>query len=214
MASRWLLRGGAGIMLATCASPPPLPQAGPVASTIVVVERGWHTDICLRGEDADAWIATLARGFEGARFLCFGFGERQYVVSREHGLLTMLSALLPSPSALLMTALRDTPAAAFGPANAVGLGVSRAGLAGVRAFLRRSTQTDATGQPMRLGEGPYPGSEFFAATGTYDGLYTCNTWTADALRAGGLPADDAVLFADDLMRQVRRLATAQGGGAS
>lgn len=201
------------MLLTGCTNTIPIPSSGPIATTIAVVKRGWHTDICVRREDASAWIVMLAYGFDGARFLCFGFGERQYVVTRDHGLLALLSALLPSQAALLMTALHDTPDAAFGAANVVSLGVSRVGLTGLEAFMESSTQTDDPGRPIRLGKGPYPGSVFFGATGTYDGLYTCNTWTADALRSARLPVNNHVLFAGNLMYQVQRLATAQTGGS-
>jgi len=201
------------MLLAACTNTVVMPPPGPVVTTIAVAKRGWHTDICVRREDAAASIVKLAQGFDGARFLCFGFGERQYVVTRNHGVLTMLSALLPSRAALLMTVLRDTPGAAFGAANVVSIGISRIGLTGLGAFIESSTQTDDQSRPMRLGNGPYPGSVFFGATGTYDGLYTCNTWTADALRSGGLPVNTRVLLADSLMNQVQRLAAAQAGGA-
>lgn len=202
------------LLLAGCGVRVPLPPAGPLATHISVVERGWHTDVCLRDADADAWVATLARGFPGARYLCIGFGERQYIVDRKHDVLTMASALLPSDGALLLTALRDPPAAAFGERNVVTLGVSRAGIAGLQAFLRRSTQVDAAGQPVRLASGPYPGSTFFGATENYDAFDTCNTWTAEALRSAGVPVDDAVLFSGSVMHQVRRLAAGQAGGKS
>jgi len=159
--------------IAACTNTVLMPPSGPVVTTIAVAKRGWHTDICIRKEDADAWLMTFAQDFDGARFLCFGFGERNFVITHDHGLLAMLSALLPSPAALLMTVLRDTPSAAFGVANVVSLGVSRAGLTGLEAFLESSTEIDDLGRPMHLGMGPYPGSVFFGATGTYDGLYTC-----------------------------------------
>ncbi len=203
---RPVLLGLAMAGLAGCAVTPMPPPSGPVAATIMVVERDWHTDVCLSAGDADAFVARFLRGFDGARFLCLGFGERQYVVGGDHGVFTMLSAMLPSRAALLMTALRDTPEAAFGAGNVVRLGVSRAGLAGLEAFLRSGTETDAAGRPRRLAAGPYVGSVYFAATGTYFGLYTCNTWTADAMRAAGLPVSGAVLFAGGVMRQARRLA--------
>jgi hypothetical protein len=207
---RATLLAGVAAALADCASIPP-PAAGPVAATITIVERSWHTDVCLNTADADAWVTAYARGFDGARALCFGFGERQYVVRGDHGVFTMLSAMLPSRSALLMTALRDTPAAAFGAANVVPLGIARQGLTGLEAFLRTATEIDDAGRPRRLASGPYIGSVYFAATATYFGLYTCNTWTADAMRAAGLPVSDAVLFAGGVMRQARALAAAQGG---
>jgi len=111
-----------------------------------------------------------------------------------------------------MTVLRDTPSAAFGVANVVSLGVSRAGLTGLEAFLESSTEIDDLGRPMHLGMGPYPGSVFFGATGTYDGLYTCNTWTADALRSSGLPVNAGMLFAATVMYRVQRIAAAQARG--
>jgi uncharacterized protein (TIGR02117 family) len=175
-----------------------------MSATITVVERGWHTDVCIRNEDAGL-LESLAQGFDGAHFLCFGFGERQYVVTRTHGPLVALSALFPSQAALLMTVLRDAPGEAFGRSNVVTLWITRSGLTRLQAFLQQSIENDAAGRPIRLGEGPYPGSVFFAGTGTYDAFYTCNTWTADVLRSAGLPVEGAVLFAGDLMYKVRQL---------
>jgi hypothetical protein len=61
---------------------------------------------------------------------------------------------------------------------------------------------------MRIADGPYPGSLFYASSGTYSGFYTCNTWTADALRVGGLPvSSDGVLFAGQVMDRARRAAS-------
>ncbi len=200
------------VALAACSATPPMPPPGPVVASIEVVERGRHTDVCIRREDADAWVLALAQGFDTTRFICVGFGEREYMVGHDHSTLAMLSALLPSQAALIMTALRDRPGVAFPDGTVVSLGVSGAGLAGLQAFLRTSTQTDAAGSPVRLADGPYPGSVFYAATATYDGLANCNTWTADALRSAGLPVNDAVLFSSEVMRQAQRLAATQAAG--
>jgi hypothetical protein len=40
---------------------------------------------------------------------------------------------------------------------------------------------------VRIAPGPYPESAFYASSGTYSLDYTCNTWTATALKAAGLP---------------------------
>ena len=141
--------------------------------------------------------------------LCFGFGERQYLLSADRGLLTQLSALLPSQSALLMTALRAPPAAAFGAENVVVLHVTPPAEAALQRFLWRSLDRDAAGAPVRLADGPYPGSVFWTASGTYDAFNTCNTWTADGLRAAGLPVGGPILFAGQVMSQVRQIAARQ-----
>ncbi len=63
---------------------------------------------------------------------------------------------------------------------------------------------------MRLADGPYAGSVFYAANETYDAFYTCNTWTALVLRQGGLPVDPrGVVFAEQVMQQVTQIASDQ-----
>jgi uncharacterized protein (TIGR02117 family) len=190
--------------------PAPSPEAS--VTTITIVERGWHTDVCIDRNDAGHDFESLAQAFPGSRFLCFGFGERGYVITREHGVLATLAALFPSRSALLMTVLREVPASAFGADRVVRIGISGVGLNGLQSYLTNAVQIDGAGRPIQLGVGPYPDSVFLAATGTYDALYTCNTWTADAMRSAGLPVDDTVIFAGGVMRQARQLGAPTDSG--
>ncbi len=148
-------------------------------------------------------LASLETRFPGVRFLTFGFGERQFLVGRKPGLLTMLRALLPSRSALLMTALRATPQQAFGGRNVVALRVSHAGLNQLQARLWQMFETQGTSQPVPLAPGPYIGSTFYPARPIYNGFYTCNTWTAETLRSAGLPMPAGVLFAGQVMGMAR-----------
>ncbi len=189
-----LLSGCAGARL-----PPPGNDA-----TVIVVDRGWHTDIALPADALDHRFDALRARFPGARSFTFGFGERLYVEKHSHTALDALRALLPSEGLVLVTALNTTPAAAFGPDDTIPLAVSGEGFAGVENFVRRSIGDDPAGAPDFVGEGPYPGSAFYASTRTYHGLFTCNTWTAEALRAAGVPVtEDAVVFASQVMGQVR-----------
>ena len=195
--------------LAACSTIPLAPASDPPVTTIDVVERGWHTDVCVRVEDVPELQAWLAQGFVGATHLCFGFGEREFVMTREHSILATLSALWPGRGAILMTVLRDTPAAAYGAENVVTLRVGEAGKTRLADYLAQSVQRDDLSRPVRLGDGPYAGSLFFGATPNYAGYYTCNTWTADALRAARLPVDGSVLFAGAVFRQAREVAACQ-----
>jgi uncharacterized protein (TIGR02117 family) len=190
------------LFAAGCSAPQPAALADdPV---VYVVGRGWHTDIGLPVDEIAGPLATLEREFPGVHVLTFGFGERQFLVNRKSTFGAMLNALLPSQSALLMTALRTTPEAAFGPPNVVALHVSRDRLERIEAAIWREFELSAAGGTKLLAEGPYPGSAFYAARDTYSGLYTCNTWTADTLRVGGLamPAT-GVLFAGQVMGMAR-----------
>ena len=210
MAPRWFASAGLGLALLTpaCSVPGPLPPPGD--AVVYVAERGWHTDITLPVEEIVGPLAVLKQGLPGVRFLTFGFGERQFLMDRSTSVGTMLSALLPSQSALLMTALRATPELAFGQPNVVVLHVSRAGLERIEASIWREFERSPAGAPVLLAEGPYPGSVFYAARDTYHALYTCNTWTAEILRDGGLPMPvTGVLFSGQVMGSARRIGARQ-----
>ena len=82
----------------------------------------------------------------------------------------------------------DRPVAeSFPRAEIVVIELSRRGTESLSRFVSQAYARDAAGQPIELGAGLYPGSRFYAATGRYSLVYTCNTWIADALRAGGCP---------------------------
>lgn len=181
--------------------------AGPAVVTVYVVDRGWHTDIGLAADDVHGPLAAVAQPFPGVRYLTFGFGERAFYAARHTNFVTMLTALFPSRAAILVTALRVPPAAAFGKTQVVALPLTAAGLTRLDAFLWSYLRKSHNGQPQFLAPGPYSGSLFYAAAGTYDASFTCNTWTVEALRVAGLPVSpDGVVFAGQVMARVRALA--------
>jgi hypothetical protein len=68
---------------------------------------------------------------------------------------------------------------------------------------------------MVLGDGPYPGSLFYASGDTYALTHTCNTWTAEALQIGGTEVRAAgVLFAGQVMDRARAAAERPDGAAA
>jgi uncharacterized protein (TIGR02117 family) len=210
---RWpvLAIGLCCLALAGCAAPAPpaVLTAGPRTETIFLVERGWHTDVGLQASQLGDALGPLGASFPGVHTLLIGFGERAYLLHRQHNAADMLAALIPGPGALLVTALRDTPATAFPADDVVALQVSARGLARLTDFIAASFERPPAGGPREIADGPYPGSLFYASTRTYSAGYTCNTWTAEALQTGGLPIHAAgVLFADDVADQARRIAAA------
>jgi uncharacterized protein (TIGR02117 family) len=214
-AHRWLVYAARLLCLAvaSCAPLPPAPPpeltAGPRTETIYLIERGWHTDIGLPAAQAGDTLGKLRTTFPGVDTLVIGFGERAYLLRREHDLADMLAALVPGAGALLVTALRDTPQTAFPPADVVVLHVSARGLARLVDFIAASFERPPDGGLHAIADGPYPGSLFYASTRIYSGGYTCNTWTAEALQTAGLPVHVAgVIFADDVADQARQIAAA------
>jgi len=202
------------LVLAGCAAPvPPAPPAeltaGPKTATIYLVERGWHTDIGLPATQPGDALGELRTTFPGVHTLVIGFGQRAYLLHREHDLADMLAALAPGPGAMLVTALRDTPQTAFPVDDVVVLQVSARGLARLTDFIAESFERPPDGALHAIADGPYPGSLFYASTSTYSAGYTCNTWTAEALQTAGLPVHVAgVVFADEVAGQARQIAAA------
>ena len=211
---RWLhkLPPRLALMIALClvgcspAPPHPAPHVLEGADWIYVVDRGWHTDIGLPVGELRGTLALVAADFPGATSLTIGFGDRAYLLDRDTDLFDMLRALFPGRAALLVTGLRAPPQAAFGADNIVTLAIAKPQLDALAAFIASYFATDRAEQPQRLGDGPYPGSRFFASDATYDALHTCNTWTAESLRAGGFPVSTTlVIFAPQVMAEARGL---------
>ena len=196
------------LFLVGCSTVPPhstrpLPES---ADRIYVIDRGWHTDIGLPIAALSGKLAIIAEDFPGATSLTVGFGDRAYLLERDTDLFDMLRALVPGKAALLVTGLRAPPEAAFGAENVVTLAIAKPQLEALESSVASYFATDRAGTPLRLADGPYPGSLFFASDATYDAFYTCNTWTAERLRAGGYAVSTTLMiFAPQVMAEARRL---------
>ena len=180
------------------------PAAAARPATIYVIAGGWHTELAVPTRLVGGPLAPLAGGFAGAPYAIFGWGARGYYMARNPGVGDLLRAATPGPAVMLVFPLWVSPAQYVGAANAFALRVPRNGLEGLLGFLWSSLAKDRNGAPYQVGAGPYPHSVFYAAAGNYDLSHTCNTWTAAALRAAGLPVTAAgVVFAGQLLDQLR-----------
>jgi uncharacterized protein (TIGR02117 family) len=178
-------------LLAGCALPPPAPCAtlpeGPVAW---VVDQGWHTEIALRAADLTGPLTGFRNLLPTAETLVFGFGKRSYVLAEAGAVEELLLGPLPGRGVVQVKGLSVAPPTAYG-ARATALPLPQDGLARLSDFLWDSIARDAAGQPVPANPGPLRDSLFYDASRGYSLLYTCNTWTAEALRRAGLPVEPA-----------------------
>jgi uncharacterized protein (TIGR02117 family) len=197
-------------LISGCAAVPPAPVPFIGNAVLYVVERGWHTDIGLPVDEVTGPLASLEADFPGVKYLVFGYGERTYYMAKRAGSGEMIAALFPSKSAILLTALNAPPPVAFPDHRVAMLSVSQQGVDAIANRIWERLEKTADGSAVRLGQGPYLGSMFYASNETYDLFHTCNTWTAFLLRDGGVPINPhGVLFADQVMQQVSWLAARQ-----
>ena len=195
-----------------CAAPPAQPylETEPRNEVIYVVAGGWHTELALPIWAIGGPLAVLKPGFAKARYLVFGWGARDYYMARDPGLGDLLRAVVPGPAVLLVIPLESSPETFAGAANTYPVPVSRGGAEHLSRFLWAYLTKDAAGAPRRVGAGPYSGSVFYASGGTFDLAHTCNTWTAEGLRAAGAAVNPAgVIYAAQLLDQLSRSATAR-----
>jgi uncharacterized protein (TIGR02117 family) len=187
----------------------PMATAPAATASVYIVRRAWHIDIGFAATDLQPPLRSLSAAVPQAQYLEFGFGDRHYLLTRTHGTTTLLAAVWPGASLILMTALKATPQQAFGAKHVVVLRISETQAASIQNFIWNSMAASTVGSELApVAEGPYPGSVFYAGTQRYSGLHTCNTWAAEALRAGKLHVHSSgVLLAEQLWPQVRRLAT-------
>lgn len=199
---------GAVALLAGCAGPVSglfPPRAGEPTRTVYLVSHGWHTGIVLRTADL-APVRWPTRAHVSAfEFVEVGWGDRAfYQAPRGTSGLALRAALASGASVLHIVGLDGPPSDALPGSDVVELRLSAPGFLGLVAFIDAAHARDEAGRGVDVGPGLYGGGRFYLSAHRYHLLRTCNTWTAEALRAAGLPLVPGLLItADALMREAR-----------
>ena len=192
--------------LAGCRSTPlPTYQETPSDGvTTYLIAAGWHTEIALPIHAIHDPLRAITPDFPSSQYLSFGWGAQKYYMARAPTFDDAMSALFPGPAVLLVTPLYRPPRDSRASAQVFEVGLPTAGLDRLSNYIWAAFEKSDNGRPRRLAAGPEPGSVFYGATGTYSATYTCNTWTAEGLRVGGLPVTPAgVVFVNQLTEQLR-----------
>jgi hypothetical protein len=199
----------AGLLAGCAGGPPPPVRTGQAGNLVVaIIERDWHTEIGLETREITGPLATLEPSSAGAPYLVVGFGDRAYFTDHGAGVDKALAALFPGASAVQLASFDALPEDETHVV--VRLRLSQEALDRVVDFIWNSLARQDDGTPLRVAE-HNARSLFYAGRQPYESFYNCNTWTADALHAGGLPFDSSgVLFASQVMAQARRIASRQG----
>ncbi len=180
-----------------------------IASSVYVARRSWHIDVGIEVADLAAPLVAVADALPGARYVFFGFGDRHYLLAKNHNAPVLLAALWPGSGMMLMTGLSSSPQLGFGAEQVIALKLDSAQMQALQAFIW-NTLDSRGGAASPYAPGPYEGSVYFPAATRYWALRTCNTWAAQALRASGLRIrSTGVIFAGQLWSRVQRLKAVQ-----
>jgi hypothetical protein len=175
------------------------------ATVLYLARRSWHIDVGFAVGDLHPSLVFIARRYPQAKYLFFGFGDRHYLLSKGKGTSTLAGALFPGPGLILVTAIDNSPAQAFGGSHVLEFALAAPQAAAVQRFVRRAL-AGGEGDVLPLADGPYEGSVYYSAVARYSALHTCNTWAAEALKAAGFKVRTRfVLFAGQTWRQARKI---------
>ncbi len=115
-------------------------DAAPEAEQVVLylARRSWHIDVGFAVHDLRPSLAFSARRFPQAKYLFFGFGDRHYLMSKRKGTSTLAGALFPGRGLILVTAIENSPAQAFGGQHVLEFALSAPQTAAAQRFVRRA----------------------------------------------------------------------------
>jgi uncharacterized protein (TIGR02117 family) len=128
-------------------------------------------------------------GSEKYQYLQFGWGDRIFYMEtpsweRMNISSALRALLLQNPSAMFVKGHTAVPHYPGEELKCIKL--SHADYLALMNFIDASFQTNPQGHKLRLGNGQDGASGFYAANGKYSLLKTCNSWTADGLRAANV----------------------------
>lgn len=184
---------------------PPAPDA-PI-EPLWVIDHGWHTGLVLARSAIPRGLLPEQGDFPNAPYLEVGWGDADFYRASDPGFaLAVRAAFASSASVVHVVGLSMRPDEIFAARDVVEIRLSRLGFEALVRFVDDSVDRASQHPAPQLGAGLYGASAFYPARGRYHLLSTCNTWTARALRAAGVPITPAyALTAGNLMWQVRRL---------
>lgn len=174
----------------------PVAKADPDAPADVTVylhTNGVHTDIVLPIKtDQIDWgqslpIANIPSQDGTMRYIAFGWGDKGFYLDTPTWADLKVSTAFVAAFWLGSSAMHTTYFHRLAPGpETIPLHLSRAEYARLIAYIQRSFALDAAGRAQHITGHSYgPDDAFYEAHGVYSFLYTCNTWTNNALKASG-----------------------------
>lgn len=161
---------------------------------IFVVNLGWHTGIAFRVSDLADILPLLPNHFRSYSFIEIGWGDHDFYQARGLHLGYLLKAILwPTESVIHVAAMKKHPSEFFASSEVIPVKVSLRGLDSVINSIISSFKK-VQGKPISLGQGLYGDSRFYEAKGSFSLAFTCNSWTAQVLKSGGLPMRSSWTF--------------------
>lgn len=158
--------------------------------TVYVADHGWHTGLMVLAQDFKPRASLRTTFFDDKRWIEVGWGDAAFYQAEETSFTLALRALFsPTDAVMHVYAFDPAPNTNFPESTVKPVRMTAAGYRKLLAFVQAGFTRDADGEPTPVKRGLYGRSYFFKGEGSYSLDRTCNTWTAEALQAGGVIID-------------------------
>lgn len=195
------------VFIAGCTAHEVSPRNGPGEAhrkEFQVVKHGWHVGIVVDQEEMASLMPLLGEDFSDTEHLEIGWGDARFYQAAEPSAgLALRAALWPTASVMHIVGFSGEPARYFSASEVVNICVRRSEYKRMLDFIIDSFERRPDGEVIPLGPGLYGTSRFYRAKGSFHLFNTCNTWTARALAATGLPVSTRIITAGGLVSQLR-----------
>jgi uncharacterized protein (TIGR02117 family) len=173
---------------------------------IFVLNHGWHSGIVLKTKDINNSILRLDSNLDNYQYLEFGWGDEAFYKNSDPSIWTTLKAgLIPTSSVLHVRALSIYDLNIFSKEDIVKVTLSKTAYTKLLTFIENSFAKKDS-KSIILSKGLYPKSFFYLSSKKYHIFYTCNVWTAEALRSADMDISASfVLTTDSLFSQIHEI---------
>jgi uncharacterized protein (TIGR02117 family) len=178
---------------------------------ICIENNGAHTNIIVPiNNDIFAWDSRIEIDridnfpVDRYNYLSFGWGDRDFYLNTptwndlDLGL-TFKALFLPTTTIMEVKGLNSLP----NSENMKCIAVDRDEYLTLMEYIDRSFETDDRGKKIRIANGHFNRGGFYAATGTYSVLNSCNDWTANGLREADLNTPLWAGLSSSVMRHLK-----------
>lgn len=155
---------------------------------IWVVSHGWHVGLVLPNDSS--FQSRIPPGFHAPdhTWTEVGWGDRKYYTGEQRGLWGMIrGALWPTASVVHLAAFSHPVEQEFRGYDKHRVLITSEGYDLLLSYLNRTLQKDSDGNLIKLKDGLYADSKFYASDRKYYLPRTSNTWAARLLREAGAP---------------------------
>ena len=155
-------------------------------------------------------IPELKARFVGATHYEIGWGDQGFYQAKKARLRLAFQALFASRGSVMhVVPIRDPLPDFLQDREVAETCLTASEYASLVRLISESFARDADGEIIARERGTCADSQFFQGRGAYSMLYTCNRWTATALRSAGLDLWPRItLTSGSVMRAVRKYARA------